>query len=847
MARRRFMGNFLAARRGVETKAIPLGGYQTGRHSAGVQPVFISQGVGSGGTRYGGIDRAAGWDMEAVITEGYERDIWVYRCVELISGSSSRLPFRAAFNFGEDDERMVEDHPLYRVLNGKANPLETGRHFRKRLSAQALLSKRGAFVEVTRSRMGTITRLDLLDPSRVRPIPSDNGDYLAHYEFTRLDGVVREIAPERIRWVREPHPLDPFCGTTPLEAAGISINLDTLARAYNVAFISNDGRPGGVIGVDTDMISEDEAERIERKFQPGVHTAGELAVIATGAGGLRYIDTTTRPRDMAYGEMAGIVKDEILAAFGIGESQLGNASGRTFDNADAEEYNFWTKPMVNHNELIAGAFADDLPEGATGYLDTSKVEALELAERKRREEARQEWNMGLRSADEYRPLAKLPPLNNPQSRALWFSPAKAPVPANPEDAAVLLGGAEGGAPGTEPGEAPPGANPGGPGPAAGALEEARALGADPTAQSPAAAAVAEARAAGQQPPGAAPGQPGGDAAAALAQARAAGSSPTIPAPRGAAEAVRQARTEGKALTTASEEEVAAGEDTSVQYVTSEASVLAAETALGVALAGLLERQEGVIVARLQSPKLRKGTRFWKPESATDTRGGTSTPDGSRVVDVDQFLTEAIEALAPLLQDHVYSGATDLLAAFHEGGLLLGALEATEVAALGTQVGRTHAMTLIEHAVSVTAEWLASVLDVVNAELSAASGVEPVIAAVHDFYATRGRRMASGLGTDLAVAAVNGSAEAAAASLAPAPDTLTTVVRSWITRQDSRVRPTHAAVHGDTAEVGTPFSVGAEQLLYPQDPTASPQERYGCRCRLRYRTAATARFVAPPLS
>ncbi|WP_404949171.1 phage portal protein [Streptomyces sp. ARC14] len=122
------------------------------------------------------------------------------------SGDRRRLTENGEF------EEVIEDHPLLRVLNGRANPVETGPQFRKRLSAQILLSKRGAFVEVTRSNRGTITRLDLLPPDRVIPVPDPRGEYIAHYEFTTLHGEVRELDPERVRWIRDPHPTDPFSG-----------------------------------------------------------------------------------------------------------------------------------------------------------------------------------------------------------------------------------------------------------------------------------------------------------------------------------------------------------------------------------------------------------------------------------------------------------------------------------------------------------------------------------------------------------------------------------------------------------------------------------------------------------
>ncbi|GGX84307.1 phage portal protein [Streptomyces fructofermentans] len=198
--------------------------------------------------------RADGWDLGRVVTEGYERVVWVYKAIDTMGKHAARLPLEIGRGLTDDGEfeEVIEDHPLLRLLNGKkANPLESDAQFRKQLSAQTLLSKRGKFCEVTRSNRGTITRLDLLPPDRVLPIPDQRGEYIKHREFTTLYGHIRELDPERVIWVREPHPTDPFSGQTPLEAAGISIELDHLSRLDNVAFITNDSRPGGIVAVDT--------------------------------------------------------------------------------------------------------------------------------------------------------------------------------------------------------------------------------------------------------------------------------------------------------------------------------------------------------------------------------------------------------------------------------------------------------------------------------------------------------------------------------------------------------------------------------------------------------------------
>src|SRR4051794_21909795 len=333
---------------GLESKTLTISGSHT---------LLSSSRTNAFGLR----DSSAGWNLDTVVQDGYERVVWVFKSVEVIAGNQSRLPFKITTDDGNEE---VEDHPLLRVLNKQANPHETGRQFRKRLSQQILLSKKGAFVEVTKTRGGSVSRLDLLPPDRVRIEPDPSGDYVNYFEFTTFDGEVKQLPPERVRWIREPHPLDPFSGITPLEAAGMSVELDHLARAYNVSFINRDGRPGGILGIDADGLDPDELDRMQQRLKQtsGPYNAGQILPLGTGPGGLSYVDTSARPRDMAYEALSATAKLEILAAFGVPLSLAGDASGRTFDNAEQEEYNFWHDPMLPHLDLIAQAFDEDIDE-----------------------------------------------------------------------------------------------------------------------------------------------------------------------------------------------------------------------------------------------------------------------------------------------------------------------------------------------------------------------------------------------------------------------------------------------------------------------------------------------------
>jgi len=59
-----------------------------------------------------------------------------------------------------------------------------------------------------------------------------------------------------------------------------------------------------------------------------------------------------------------------------------------------------------------------------------------------------------------------------------------------------------------------------------------------------------------------------------------------------------------------------------------------------------------------------------------------------------------------------------------------------------------------------------------------------------------------------------------------------MMQAWLTADDFRVRPAHAAVNGWEVEVGKPFLVGGEELRYPRDPKGSAGNTINCRCVAR---------------
>ena len=441
-----------------------LGGNQSSKAAIG-PGAPIAQNLAFAGKAY-----TDSWDIERVYKEGMQKVTWVARCIDAIAGNQARLPVVLRKDNSPLGEILAgskaKNSSVLKMLNTKSNIGENSFIFRYRLSSQLLMSSRGVFIEKVRGRDGSIIGLNLLPPQSTAPIP-DPKNFVAGYEVQMPNGGTVFMKPNDVIWVRRPHPLDPYLSLTPLEAAGVAVEIENLAKLYNRNYLLNDGRPGGLL-VLRGEIDDDDKEELKSRFRGNITKTGQTTVISSDDGA-DYVDTSSSPRDAAYIQMRQITKEEILASFGVPESVIGNASGRTFSNAGEEIRVFWNETMLPHLEPIARAL-DELDEEHYVDFDTSQVPVLILYEQERMRFIKEELSQGLISTNEYRSAAgrkevesdladsllmnpNLTPIANTKKK--MEEPAQAQVPGAPPGAGAPPGmpGMPPGAPGVE--TAPP--------------------------------------------------------------------------------------------------------------------------------------------------------------------------------------------------------------------------------------------------------------------------------------------------------------------------------------------------------------------------------------------------------
>jgi len=367
------------------------------------------------------------WDIERVYREGMQKVTWVARCIDAIAGNQARLPVVLRKDNSPQGEIIkgskAKNSEILKLLNTKSNIGENSFIFRYRLSSQLLMSTRGVFIEKIYGRDGGVIGLNLLPPQSTAPIP-DARKFVAGYEVKMPNGATINMKPEDVVWIRKPHPLDPYLSMTPLEAAGIAVEIENLAKVYNRNYLLNDGRPGGLL-VLRGEIDEDDKDELRNRFRGNIARAGATTVISSDDGA-DFVDTSASPRDAAYIQMRQITKEEILASFGVPESVIGNASGRTFSNAGEEIRVFWNETMLPHLEPIGRAL-DELDSEHYIDFDTSNVPVLILYEQERNRYTKEEFSQGLISLNEYRDRTGRKEVDSDLADSLLLNPNLTPI------------------------------------------------------------------------------------------------------------------------------------------------------------------------------------------------------------------------------------------------------------------------------------------------------------------------------------------------------------------------------------------------------------------------------------
>lgn len=329
------------------------------------------------------------WNAEQAFRLGYAANVVAYRCVQLRARAGARVPLVAGRRMN-DASTINENAAITRLLGpapGGPAPGLSAYKLLKWTFAQKIVTGRRAW-EIETDDNGVPVAFWPLAAAHLRVHPSKEGnEWFRLFEYGSNHDPVK-FAPKDVFYGWEPSGVNFRQAESELQAARYDLSLVTMCDRYSLGFLRNNAVPAAVI---TTTAFPNEAAR--RKFLQnwsadfaGPDNAGRVAlneVADDGDGPVGdSIDVKVlglSAKDARLVEQRRDVMTEIAMALGTPWSKL-DASGRTYDNAEIEDYDWWENTILpdlidlqdDINMQLAPRLGDDVV-----WFDLRQVRALQ--------------------------------------------------------------------------------------------------------------------------------------------------------------------------------------------------------------------------------------------------------------------------------------------------------------------------------------------------------------------------------------------------------------------------------------------------------------------------------------
>jgi HK97 family phage portal protein len=237
------------------------------------------------------------------------------------------------------------------------------------------------FVQIKRLGKGKeINYLELLNPDRVRVVPSVRDDVLDRVEVLASGHNWVPVPPEDVIVMSFTDPTRPGVGgVSPLEAMATVIDGDNKInqRVYNV--LKNNNIPSGILEL-ADPVTDDQRRGIKDAFLQMRAEAGDGGVLITTKGVSFSPLSEDGGQEVDFIESSRRNRDTIVAGFGIPVTAV-SGDKATYNNARTSRRTFWESAVLPVLTEIADSLTyglhEVLEDGEEIKFDTSSIKDLQ--------------------------------------------------------------------------------------------------------------------------------------------------------------------------------------------------------------------------------------------------------------------------------------------------------------------------------------------------------------------------------------------------------------------------------------------------------------------------------------
>lgn len=260
-----------------------------------------------------------------VTLQGHEA---IYAAVTRIANTVASIPVHVY----KGRERQ-DTHPLEKLLNLSPNPSMSAYIFKQTM--EAFRNTEGmAYALIIRDGLGEITRLDVLDPTRVRPLIERDSREI-WYDIT-LEGKTYPIPGYMVLALKHMSANGISC-IRPLDVLRGSLDYD--AEVKEICLNQLDGINHGVmLEVPGQALDETRKAQIVADFLDAYESSGQRVLVLEG--GIKATTFNQSPVDAQLMDVERITRNRVATVYNLPPHMLGDYSDTSFSTAEQQMQEF---------------------------------------------------------------------------------------------------------------------------------------------------------------------------------------------------------------------------------------------------------------------------------------------------------------------------------------------------------------------------------------------------------------------------------------------------------------------------------------------------------------------------
>lgn len=286
----------------------------------------------------------------------------VFACMTLIASDIAKN--RVKLVKLDDGVWQETSNPAYSPVLRKPNSYQSRIQFFENW-VLSKLARGNAYVLKQRDGRQVVTSLFVLNPDRVKPLVSDDGQVFYELSKDNLSGIeadsiivpAREIIHDRFNCL-----FHPLVGISPLYASALAATQGTNIQRNSARLFANGARPSGIL-MAPGRINPEDAGRLKQHWETEFAAGKGASKIAVLGDGLKYQPLALTSVEAQMIEQLKYTAEVICSTFHVPPYKIGIGQQPTFNNVQALNTEYYSQCLQVLIESIEVCLDEGLATG----------------------------------------------------------------------------------------------------------------------------------------------------------------------------------------------------------------------------------------------------------------------------------------------------------------------------------------------------------------------------------------------------------------------------------------------------------------------------------------------------